>query len=185
MIRAIGDQGPRRAARPATLTSEHVVPELLGLEVLQPVQVLLAVVEVVLEGPVAVVAEVTLPHGDPRWGLPLPAGQGAGSERGGHATNPPGVQRGTPGAWPVPGEEGSQTVWEEPQGQILRACLRCHIPGGLFDNSFFSPLNFHYQYLVKKDVLVLICLKSRMWLVDFFVAYMPLSARRQIGGIYN
>ena len=99
MIRVIGDQGPRRAARPATLTSEHVVPELLGLEVLQPVQVLLAVVEVVLEGPVAVVAEVTLPHGDPRWGLPLPAGQGAGSERGGHATNPPGVQRGTPGAF--------------------------------------------------------------------------------------
>lgn len=77
MIRAIGDQGsPRRAARPAILTSKHIVPELLGLEVLQPIQVLLAVVEVVLEGSVAVVAEVTLPHGDPRWELPLPARSG-------------------------------------------------------------------------------------------------------------
>lgn len=65
-------QGPSRlAAEPAAPTSEHVVPGLLGLEVLQPVQVLLAVVEVVLEGAVAVVTEVTLPHG-PAPAVPLP-----------------------------------------------------------------------------------------------------------------
>lgn len=38
--------------------SEHVVPHLLGLEVLQSIQVLLSVVEVVLEGAVTVVTEV-------------------------------------------------------------------------------------------------------------------------------
>ena len=151
---------PRRAARPAILTSEHVIPELLGLEVLQPVQVLLAVVEVVLEGPVAVVAEVTLPHGDPRWELPLPAGQGAGSERGGHTTNPPGVQRGTPGAWPVPGEEGSQTAWEEPHGQILRACLRCHIPEGLFDNPIFLPPSILFHFF---NFVISLALPHSMW----------------------
>ena len=39
---------------------------------LQPIQVLLAVVEVVLEGAVTVVAEVTLPHGHWCQVLPLP-----------------------------------------------------------------------------------------------------------------
>lgn len=59
---------------------------------------------------------VTLPHGDPRWGYHCLQGQ-AGSERGGHATSPPGVQRGSPGRPGLcPGEEGSQTAWEEPMG---------------------------------------------------------------------
>lgn len=62
---------------------------------LQPVQVLLAVVEVVLEGAVAVVAEVTLPHGHPRQVLLLPGkSQGAGSERRGNATTLPEHARG-------------------------------------------------------------------------------------------
>lgn len=55
----LGSQPPRPRAR----TSEHVVPHLLGLEVLQAIQVLLPVVEVVLEGAVTVVTEVPLPHG--------------------------------------------------------------------------------------------------------------------------
>lgn len=53
-------------------TSEHVIPDLLGLEVLQPIQVLLAVVEVVLEGPVTVITEVALPHGHLCHVPPLP-----------------------------------------------------------------------------------------------------------------
>ena len=74
---------------------------------LQPVQVLLAVVEVVLEGAVAVVAEVTLPHGHPRRVLPLPLpgkSQSAGSERRGNATTLP---EHAPGARPAPRQEGS------------------------------------------------------------------------------
>lgn len=39
---------------------------------LQPIQVLLAVVEVVLEGAVTVVAEVTLPHGQLHQVLLMP-----------------------------------------------------------------------------------------------------------------
>lgn len=58
-VQASGAGPTPRAAR----TSEHVVPHFLGLEVLQPIQVLLSVVEVVLEGSVTVITEVPLPHG--------------------------------------------------------------------------------------------------------------------------
>lgn len=71
-------------------TSEHVIPGLLGLEMLQPIQVLLAVVEVVLEGAVTVVAEVTLPHGHLCQVLSLHGKpQSTQSECGGNATPKP------------------------------------------------------------------------------------------------
>lgn len=48
----------------AGLTSEVVEPSLLGSVMLNTVQVFFSVVHVVLEGPVTVVAEVSLPHGE-------------------------------------------------------------------------------------------------------------------------
>ena len=140
IISAIRDQGsPSRAARPAALTSEHVVPELLGLQVLQAVQVLLAVVEVVLEGPVTVVAKVTLPHGDPRRELPRPAR----SERWVRAWRARSAG-GRTGARPVPGEEGSQTPGRNHTGR----CSEPETPhsGAVVDNAFFFHLIVFFRF---------------------------------------
>lgn len=54
---------------------EQVIPDLLGLEALQPIQVFLAGVELVLEGVVAAVTEVRHPHGHLCQVLPPPGSQ--------------------------------------------------------------------------------------------------------------
>lgn len=104
----------------AAPTSEQVVPGPLSPQVLHSVEVFLPVVEVVLEGAVAVITEVPFPH--------LSSSSAASAPPGSHQTSSP---RGRAG-----GSKTHSTCWKGEQLQLFRVC---RVPSSCCSTPGLSP----------------------------------------------